>query len=109
MPWAPSPWKSWVEHIEDKKSNFGFKKAALVHDNGAVASATRGFTLSPREVKVSINNSYNTKQCPLLLSKAALKTIEMGSFQVITMFLISLPINGVVIGSSSTYISANKN
>ena len=53
MPWAPSPWKSWVDHIEDKKSTFGFQKAALFHDNGAVASATRGFSLTPREVKVS--------------------------------------------------------
>lgn len=81
MPWAPSPWKSWVDHIEDKKSTFGFQKAALFHDNGAVASATRGFSLTPREVKrlkdfFDINNNNNHESIRLQGKTYIIKTLS---------------------------------
>jgi hypothetical protein len=50
LPWAPNTWKIWVDHIMKQKPTYGFKKAALIHDNGATASATSGFILHPQEV-----------------------------------------------------------
>jgi len=50
MPWAPSAWKIWVDHILKQKERFAFQSAALIYHNGATASASRGFIIKPQEI-----------------------------------------------------------
>lgn len=61
MPWANNTWKLWVDHIMKNKGAFGFKKASLVHSNGATASATPGFIIHPQDIQVRISNFYNSR------------------------------------------------
>lgn len=51
LPWAPNAWKAWVDHIMRQKGALEFRQAALLHDNGTTASATRGFVLRPSEIQ----------------------------------------------------------
>ncbi|KAI0218971.1 hypothetical protein LSAT2_029388 [Lamellibrachia satsuma] len=51
MPWAPSAWKHWVDHIIRQGHKFGLKRATLVHANGTTASASSGFVLPSHEIK----------------------------------------------------------
>lgn len=51
MAWAPNAWKIWIDHIMKHKKQYSFKKAAMVHKDGSLASATPGFVLSAVEVQ----------------------------------------------------------
>ena len=53
MPWAPSAWKHWVDHIIRQGHKFGLKRATLVHANGTTAAATSGFMLPSHEIQVT--------------------------------------------------------
>ena len=55
MPYAPNTWKFWIDHIMKHKKDFGFKKATMVHANGATASSSAyGFILPQAEVQVGV-------------------------------------------------------
>lgn len=47
---TPNVWKLWVDHIL-KQEGMGLRKAALVHHDGSVAYASRGFGLPPKDIK----------------------------------------------------------
>jgi hypothetical protein len=52
MPWAPSAWKLWVDHIL-KQNKFDFKKVALLHEDGKMAASNKGFLVSKDDILVS--------------------------------------------------------
>ncbi|ELU18525.1 hypothetical protein CAPTEDRAFT_219851 [Capitella teleta] len=47
---GPNVWKLWVDYIL-KQSGLGIRKAALVHHDGSVCFASKGFALAPSDVQ----------------------------------------------------------
>lgn len=53
LPCTPNAWKIWVDHIMKQKKVYGFKKAAIAHENGMTTSATPGLILPIPEIQVN--------------------------------------------------------
>ena len=54
LPCTPNAWKIWVDHIMKQKKVYGFKKAAIAHENGMTTSATPGLILPIPEIQVNL-------------------------------------------------------
>ena len=54
LPCTPNAWKIWVDHIMKQKKLYGFKKAAIAHENGMTSSATPGLILPIAEIQVRV-------------------------------------------------------
>ncbi|ELU11581.1 hypothetical protein CAPTEDRAFT_201989 [Capitella teleta] len=72
---GPNVWKLWVDYIL-KQSGLGIRKAALVHHDGSVCFASKGFALVPSDVQGpnvwKLWVDYILKQSGLGIRKAAL-------------------------------------